>query len=119
MSDAAETRKLGAGTRSTPKLEARYANYFEVGHNAFEFMLDFGQFHADDETAQMQYRVVTGPVHAKLLAEMLDSSIERYEQEHGAIRCVEDDVDPLELVHKSISGYDPRASAQSGGTPRK
>jgi hypothetical protein len=23
--------------------EGRYANYFQIGHNAFEFIIDFGQ----------------------------------------------------------------------------
>ncbi len=26
-------------------LEGRYANYFEIGHNAFEFVLDLGQLY--------------------------------------------------------------------------
>jgi len=28
---------------ATGELEGRYANYFQVGHNAVEFVLDFGQ----------------------------------------------------------------------------
>jgi hypothetical protein len=28
-------------------LEGEYANYFKVGYNAFEFILDFGQFYSE------------------------------------------------------------------------
>jgi hypothetical protein len=28
-------------------IEARYANHFEVGHNEYEFIFDFDQFHSE------------------------------------------------------------------------
>ena len=40
----------------------RYANYFEVGHSAYEFFVDFGQYRPNTENVQIQLRVVTGPV---------------------------------------------------------
>jgi len=33
--------------QETSKIEGRYANYFKVGHNAFEFVLDFGQYYPE------------------------------------------------------------------------
>ena len=105
MDDRPEIRRLISGSRTQPHLEGRYANYFEVGHNAFEFIIDFGQYHAEDEVAQMQSRVVTGPVYAKLLAGMLRDSIERYEEEHGTIRSAEEELDPVEVVQESLDGF--------------
>jgi uncharacterized protein DUF3467 len=64
---------------------AVYANYFEVGHNAFEFLIDFGQFQPDAGSVQMHSRMVTGPVHAKLLAQLLSQAISRFEAEHGEL----------------------------------
>jgi Protein of unknown function (DUF3467) len=64
---------------------AVYANYFEVGHNAFEFLIDFGQFQPETGTVAMHSRMVTGPVHAKLLAQLLTEAIERFEAAHGGI----------------------------------
>jgi hypothetical protein len=64
---------------------AAYTNYFEVGHNAFEFLVDFGQFQPEAEAVAMHSRIVTGPVHAKLLAQLLSQAITRFEAEHGAI----------------------------------
>lgn len=89
-------------------LEARYTNYFEVGHNAFEFIFDFGQYHQEDAGARMHSRIVTGPVYAKLLADLLRDAVQRYETEHGVIQPVEDELDPVEVVKQSIANYDHR-----------
>jgi len=76
-----------AHENSTP-LEARYANYFEVGHNAYEFLVDFGQYRPNTECVQMQTRIVTGPVFAKLLSSLLSKAVAQFEQEHGSIQTV-------------------------------
>lgn len=92
----------------TKRLEGRYANYFEVGHNAFEFIFDFGQYHPENQGARMHTRIVTGPVYARLLAELLRDAVARFESEHGAIQPAEDEFDPVELVKQSIVGYERR-----------
>lgn len=66
--------------------EGRYANYFKVGHNAVEFLLDFGQFYPESERAQLHTRIITNPIYAKALFETLGESIARYEQTFGAIQ---------------------------------
>ncbi len=66
-------------------LEGRYANYFKVGYNAFEFLLDFGQFYPEGKEAQLHTRIITSPIYAKALFETLRESIDRYEQTFGAI----------------------------------
>ncbi len=87
--------------------EGRYVNYFEVGHNAAEFVIDFGQFHVEQDMARLHTRIVTSPVYAKLLAAMLTNAVERYEGDHGNIEADDnDDLDPLEVVRQSIDGYD-------------
>jgi hypothetical protein len=70
---------------STQKLEARYANYFEIGHNAFEFLLDFGQQYEGDGHATMHTRVIMGPIYAKELFMTLKEAIEGYEVAFGVI----------------------------------
>ena len=65
--------------------EARYANYFKVGHNVVEFLLDFGQFYPESEKAQLHTRIVTSPIYAKALLEIISESLDRYEQTFGAI----------------------------------
>jgi Protein of unknown function (DUF3467) len=66
--------------------EGRYANYFKVGHNAFEFLLDFGQFYPESQRASFHTRIITSPIYAKALFEILRVSIDRYEQTFGAIQ---------------------------------
>jgi hypothetical protein len=92
------------GCRET---EARYANFFEVGHNAYEFLIEFGQYRPKSENVQPQARIVTGPVFAKLLLSILTKAVAQFEEEHGAIQSMEEEVDPLELVRQSIKGYEP------------
>jgi len=70
----------------TEQLEGRYANYFKVGNNAFEFLLDFGQFYPEDGKAQLHTRIITSPIYAKALLQTLRESIERHEQSFGAIQ---------------------------------
>lgn len=66
-------------------LEGRYANYFKVGYNAFEFLIDFGQFYPEGKEAQLHTRIITSPIYAKALFETLRESIDRYEQTFGVI----------------------------------
>jgi hypothetical protein len=67
-------------TREACPHEGRYANYFKVGHNAFEFLLDFGQFYPESEMARLHTRIITSPIYAKALFETLRESLDRYEQ---------------------------------------
>ncbi len=66
-------------------LEGRYANYFRVGHNAVEFLLDFGQFYPESDEEQLHTRIITSPIYARALLETLRESIDWYEQIFGAI----------------------------------
>ena len=76
----------GKASQGGKKIEGRYANYFKVGHNAFEFVFDFGQHYAESEEAELCIRVITSPCYAKELLETLRDSIERYEKVFGDIK---------------------------------
>jgi hypothetical protein len=65
------------------QLEGRYANYFKIGYNAFEFLLDFGQSYEDPERARIHTRIVIGPAYARVLLEMLQRSVASFESVHG------------------------------------
>ncbi len=73
------------------ELEGRYANYFKVGYNAFEFVIDFGQHYTEARGAQLHTRIVTGPGYAKELLHFLQDRIERYESDFGSINAGGDD----------------------------
>ncbi len=71
--------------QKSDKLEGKYANYFRVGHNAFEFILDFGQHFSESEEAELSIRVVTSPFYARTLLATLKESIASYERTYGTI----------------------------------
>ena len=72
-------------TCSERKLEGRYANYFKVGHNACEFVIDFGQHYGESRKAKLHTRVITNPTYAKAILVTLKESIEQYENKFGRI----------------------------------
>jgi hypothetical protein len=65
--------------------EGKYANYFVIGHNAFEFVLDFGQKYSSGVEERIHTRIVTGPSYAKELLRVLEQSIAQYERSFGWI----------------------------------
>ncbi len=89
---------------------ARYANYFEVSHNAFEFLIDFGQFQPEAGAVQLHSRMATGPTHAKLLAAVLHNAVAEFEGEHGVIADLLEEDNPLELIHASLPDFEQRAA---------
>lgn len=73
------------GFQDARQREGKYANYFKIGHNAFEFVIDFGQFYTDNAEAHLHTRIVTNPMYAKAILETLRESIDRYERAFGTI----------------------------------
>lgn len=71
--------------RGVGQHEGRYANYFQIGHNVAEFLLDFGQFYAENGEVQWHTRIITAPVYAQTLLDLLQESVEQYQQRFGRI----------------------------------
>jgi hypothetical protein len=63
--------------------EGRYANYFKIGYNAFELIIDCGQCYADDAAPQLHTRIITSPAYGKALLKTLSDSLEEYEKKYG------------------------------------
>jgi hypothetical protein len=77
---------------ATSVVEARYANHFQVGHNEYEFIVDFDQFcfegagDSHESVPQTRIvRIVMGPAFAKSLLDTLTRAVAEYEQLHGTI----------------------------------
>jgi hypothetical protein len=88
---------------------ARYVNYFELGHNPYEFLIDFGQYQPESEDVVFHTRIALGPTHAKLLAGMLGAAIERHEAEHGRLPDPADPLNPLDVILRSLPDFERRA----------
>jgi hypothetical protein len=65
---------------------ARYANWFVVGQNAFEFVLEFGQQYDDRAAALVHTRIATSPGYAKTLARLLADALAAHERANGVIQ---------------------------------
>ena len=60
------------------KEDARYANYFQVGYNAFEFLLEFGQ-----REGRIHTSIYVSPQHAKMLSDLLLGALKEYSEGKG------------------------------------
>lgn len=49
---------------------SKYANFFRIGENHFEVVLDFGQAY-EGEVPRIHTRIVTGPDYANVLLQLL------------------------------------------------
>ncbi|MGA1839220.1 MAG: DUF3467 domain-containing protein [bacterium] len=78
-------KKVKPKPDSNCHIEGRYANYFKIGQNAFEFVLEFIQFFPGNDEEHLHTRIITSPIYAKTLAKMLQKSIEQYEKTFGII----------------------------------
>lgn len=66
-------------------LEGRYANYFEIGFTAFEFILDFGQYDQQTGATVRHTRIITNPASAKVLLDMLLNIVREFESKGAPI----------------------------------
>ena len=73
-------------TKECGRLEGRYANYFKIGHNAYEFVIDFGQYYeVGVDLESIHSRIITSPTYVKSLIETLNDAIDQYENSYGKI----------------------------------
>ena len=79
-------------------LERCYANHLKIGQNAFEFLLDFGQFYRGDGIEQFNVRIITTPVYAKAFLRVLRNCIDQYEKAFGNIP---EELEELDEIQKS------------------
>jgi hypothetical protein len=61
--------------------EGRYANSFQIGHNAFEFLIEFGQHQAGESA--FHTRIYVSPQHARILANLLTATLKQHERIFG------------------------------------
>jgi hypothetical protein len=66
-------------------LTAKYANYFQIGENALEFMFEFGQHYSGDPAPLIHTRIVTTPAYAQELLHLLQEALQRYEGQFGTL----------------------------------
>ena len=94
---------------------ALYVNYFEVGHNPFEFLMDLGQYHPGstdvDGRVAIHTRIAIAPPYAKMLSELLARAVEEHESQHGPIAQIGEQTNPFDIVLSSLGDFEDRARA--------
>lgn len=65
--------------------EGHYANYAEIGHNAYEFIFDFGQVWMDADPARVYIRVITTPETAQRVYAALKNALAAYRTAFGEV----------------------------------
>jgi hypothetical protein len=64
--------------RGSGAQEGRYANYFQIGFNAHEFVLEFGQ---GEGAVLIHTKLYLAPAHAQAFSSALLQSLDQFERE--------------------------------------
>jgi hypothetical protein len=98
---------------AAPRAPATYVNYFELGQNPYEFLIDLGQYHpgvADGiASIGIHTRLVLTPTHAKLLSGLLARSVQEHEREYGPIPALDHDSSQFDIVLSTLGEFEDRA----------
>jgi hypothetical protein len=84
--DAAHQRKRKVNIKVPPDLEAIYANFAMITHSPSEIIIDFARVLPNTPQSKVHARIVTTPMHAKLLLRALTENLKKYEAQFGEIR---------------------------------
>jgi uncharacterized protein DUF3467 len=71
MSSDESKRRKGLGAK-----EGRYANFFQIGHNEFEFLIEFGQ-----QNHGIHTRIFVSPQYARVLSDLLTEALHQHDSE--------------------------------------
>ncbi|RLC93629.1 MAG: DUF3467 domain-containing protein [Chloroflexi bacterium] len=69
-----------------PDLDAVYSNLALITHSASEIIIDFARVLPNTPQAKVYARIITTPLHAKLLLRALNENLEKYETQFGEIK---------------------------------
>lgn len=120
LRSAGETSER-AGGEADSVAAALYVNYFEFGHNPFEFLIDFGQFHPGlangDGATVIHSRIALAPPYAKMLSDLLARTVRQHESDFGPIAVVGDASGPLDAVLSPLGDFEERARALRSQDP--
>ncbi len=99
---APQPRQRQINVKLPPDLDAVYSNLALITHSASEVIIDFARLLPNTPDAKVCARVVTTPLHAKLLLRALTENLEKYEAQFGEIeepRGQFPDPDDIGFIH--------------------
>jgi len=78
-------RQMQVNIQVPPDLDATYANFALITHSASEIIIDFARVLPNTPQAKVYARIITTPLHAKLLLRALSDNLEKYEAQFGEV----------------------------------
>lgn len=87
-----------------PDLDATYANFALITHSPSEIIIDFARVLPNQPKAKVHTRIITTPMHAKLLYHALGENLKRFEAQFGEIKLPTDADD---LARQFFGGLKP------------
>ncbi len=81
----AQPRKQKVNIEVPAELEATYANFAVITHSPSEIIIDFARVLPNAPKSKVHARIVTTPMHAKLLLQALSDNLKKYEAQFGEI----------------------------------
>jgi hypothetical protein len=85
-----QRRQMQINIEVPPELEATYANLALITHSASEIIIDFARVLPNSPKAKVYARIITTPMHAKLLLRALGDNLEKYEAQFGEVKLPAD-----------------------------
>ncbi|MEA3376133.1 MAG: DUF3467 domain-containing protein [Chloroflexota bacterium] len=82
----AQPRKQKVNIEVPPELGAIYANFAMITHSPSEVIIDFARVLPNTPRSKVHARIITTPMHAKLLLRALTENLEKYEAQFGEIK---------------------------------
>jgi hypothetical protein len=109
-----EIQAGGGGANGPAAGASLYVNYFEVGQNPYEFLLELGQYRpgqsGDNGSILIHTRIATAPSYAKLLSGLLERAVREHEAANGTIPAFGEAPDsPFDIVLRSLPEFEARA----------
>jgi hypothetical protein len=100
--------------KEDPALPASpYVNHFEVAHNPFEFLIEFGHYRPskeeNDGNLVLHTCLAISPPYAKMLSDLLVGAVEQFEKCNGLIASVPEAATPFDIVLHSLPEFEERA----------
>jgi hypothetical protein len=73
-----------------PGLEATYSNFAVIMHTSSEVVIDFATILPNTRKSRVLARIVTTPMHAKMMHRALSENLDLYESQYGEIKIPAD-----------------------------
>ncbi|MGD2142993.1 MAG: DUF3467 domain-containing protein [Anaerolineae bacterium] len=83
---SARQHKQKVNIEVPPELDATYANFALITHSPSEIIIDFARVLPNTPKSRVHSRIITTPMHAKLLLRALSDNLKKYEAQFGEIR---------------------------------